>query len=69
MLTTNGSTFWKHTFTAVRGHESYELLSVAFLPMFEELNEAVVDPYIIIDGVEWELDIVFGSDYMTIICT
>jgi len=53
----------------VRGHESYELLSAAFLPVFEELSEAVADPYIIIDGVEWELDIVFVSDYMTIICT
>jgi len=47
----------------VRGHESYKLLSAAFLPVFEELSEAVVDPYIIVDEVEWELDIVYGSDY------
>ena len=51
----------------MRGHESYELLSAALLPVFEELNEAVADPYIIIDGVEWELDIVLGSDYK--VCT
>ena len=47
----------------MRGHESYELLSVAFSPVFQELNEALVDPYVIIDGVEWQLDMVFGSDY------
>ena len=51
----------------MRGHESYELLSAAFFPVFEELNEALADPYIIVDGVEWELNIVFGSDYK--VCT
>ena len=51
----------------MRGHESYELLSAAFFPIFEELNEALADPYIIVDGVEVELDIVFGSDYK--VCT
>ena len=56
-----------HTFTAVRGHESYELLSAAFFPVFEEINEALADPCIIVDEVEWELDIVFGSDYK--VCT
>ena len=49
----------------MRGHESYELLSAAFLPVIEELNEAVADSYIIIDGVE--LDIVCGPDYK--VCT
>ena len=48
---------------AVRGHESYELLSSAFSPVFEELNAALAEPYIMIDGVKWELDIVFGSNY------
>ena len=51
----------------MRGHESYELLSAAFFPVFEELNEALADSYIIVDGVEWELHIVFGSDYK--VCT
>ena len=51
----------------MRGHESYELLSVAFSPVLEELNEALANPHIIVDGVEWELDIVFGSDYK--VCT
>ena len=47
----------------MRGQESYELLSAAFFPVVEELNEALVDhSYIIVDGEEWELDIVFGSD-------
>ena len=47
----------------MRGHESYELLSAAFSPVFEELNEALADPNTIVDGEEWELDIGFGSDY------
>ena len=51
----------------MRGHESYEILSVAFAPVFQELNEALVDPYVIIDGVEGQLDIVLGSDYK--VCT
>ena len=51
----------------MRRHESYELLSAAIFPVFEELNEGLADPYIAVDGVEWELDIVFGSDYK--VCT
>jgi len=50
----------------VRGHESYELLSSALSPVFEELNAALADPYILIDGVRWELDIIFGSDYKVV---
>ena len=34
------------------GAHKNELLSAAFPPVFEELNETLVDPYIIIDGVE-----------------
>ena len=33
----------------MRGHESYKLLSVAFSPVLQELNKALVDPYVI-DG-------------------
>ena len=52
-----------HTFAAVKGSESYELLSSAFAPVFQELNEAIVNPCVEINGVHYELDLVFGSDY------
>ena len=52
-----------HLFSSEVSYESYELLSSGFSPVFEELN---ADPYILIDGVRWELDIIFGSDYKVV---
>ena len=52
-----------HTFAAVRGHESYDLLSSAFSHVFEEVNSVIEDPYIEIDGETWKLEIVAGGDY------
>ena len=42
-------------------HMTYEVLRAVFFPVFET-DETFADQHIIV-GVEWELDIVFLSDY------
>ena len=60
-----------HTFAAVRGGESYELLKLAFRPAIEEVNAVIADPFVEVDGKRIKLDIVLGSDYkvqLVIVC-
>lgn len=51
-----------HTLAAVRGGESYKLLS-SLGPVLEELNDLVEDPKLRIAGRDISLDIVLGGDF------
>ena len=51
-----------HTFAAVKGSESYVLLSEGLKPVMDDINLAVSKPHITIDSQEWTLDFVLGAD-------
>ena len=52
-----------HTFASVRGPEEYDFLKECFAPVWKELQDLMVDPYIYVEGRKYNLNIVFGSDY------
>ena len=52
-----------HTFAAVKGTESYNLLAAAFAEVFDEVNRLIADPVASAGGREWNLTFKLGSDY------
>ena len=56
-------TLVNHTFAAVGTGESYEALSTAFADVFKEINEMIQSPAIVVNGVQYDLDIYLGGDY------
>lgn len=59
-------TLGNHTFAAVGTGESYEALSTAFVDVFKEINEMIQSPTILVNGVQYDLDIYLGGDYKVI---
>ena len=51
-----------HTFAAIKGSESYELLSNGLKPVIDDINLAISNPHITIDHRKWTLDFVLGAD-------
>ena len=47
----------------MRGPEEYEFLKESFEPVWEEFNELIGNPSLLVNGSEVHLNIVFGSDY------
>ena len=58
-----------HTFASVKGPEEYGFLKSSLEPVWNELGELIADPTLQIDEKEYDLNIVFGSDYKAIYCT
>ena len=52
-----------HTFASVRGPEEYNFLKACFAPVWQELQDLIADPYVYVEGREYSLNLVFGSDY------
>ena len=52
-----------HTFAAVKGDESYELLSTALKPVFDEMNILIKRKTIQVCGKDVPLEFYLGGDY------
>ena len=46
--------------------KSYEALSTAFADVFKKINEMIQSAAILVNGVQYELDIYLGRDYKVI---
>ena len=52
-----------HTYATARGSESHEFLRDCFSPVWIEVSELIQNPVVTVDDVQYELQIVCGSDY------
>ena len=52
-----------HTYASVKGVEDYDFLKACFAPVWEEVGELIANPVVYLEGQEYQLNIVFGSDY------
>ena len=55
-----------HTFAAIRGKESYELLSTAFSELIQNINETIDSGKLAVGGTDYELKFLLGGDYKVI---
>ena len=52
-----------HTFAAIRGEESYDVLSSGLQAPFDVTNALIRHPTITIDDQTYSLEVFIGSDY------
>ena len=52
-----------YTYASVKGVKDYNFLKASFAPVWEEVGELIANPVVHLEGQEYQLDIVFGSDY------
>lgn len=52
-----------HTFAALRGKESYELISSAFHDLIQEINDVIDKGEIHIGEAKYQLQFLLGGDY------
>ena len=52
-----------HTIAAIKAAESYENLSIGFKNVFEDINNIVDNPHIMVLGKEYKLLFFLSSDY------
>ena len=48
---------------AFKGDEKYDNIIAAFKNVFDDINELINNPTLMIDGVEHEVKFIFCSDY------
>ena len=66
MATTHLST-GNHTYAVARGQESHEFLRDCFEPVWGDVVELLNNPVVCVDGTDYTLEVVCGSDYK--VCT
>ena len=52
-----------HTFAAIRGKESYELLSIAFSNLIQDINSVINKGQMKIGDTNYQLKFLLGGDY------
>ena len=63
IISIDSYTSGNHTFASARGSETYEFLRNCFAPVWLELAQLIANPVVHVQGVDYNLDIVCGSDY------
>ena len=62
-VSTHTENLGNHTFASLRGPEDYDFLKAGFEPVWKELQDLIADPFVYVEGKEYNLNIVFWSDY------
>ena len=57
-----------HTYAAIKGGESYELLSQGLGSVIAEVNQVITKGSVTVDGREVKLEFYLGSDYKVLFC-